>query len=83
MTKLIFERTKPCAELLEPEMKTDLIGDVSDQTENEEDIHTFQRTVFQRKFSCPALVFFRDNCDSEPRDHFVRERSRVHILMIE
>lgn len=83
MTKLIFERTKPCSELLEPDMKTESIEDCPDKTnENQKKIHsdTFQRTIYQRKFSCPALVFFRDNndldCDSvQGQEKFARERS--------
>ena len=74
MTKLIFERTKPCSELLEPDMKTESIQECSDKTsECHEEIQTdpFEAKLNQRKFSCPTLLFFRD----EGQTQFVRERS--------
>ena len=74
MTKLIFERTKPCSELLEPDMKTESIQECPNKTsECYEEIQTdpFERKINQRKFSCPTLLFFRD----EGQEQLVRERS--------
>lgn len=83
MTKLIFERTKPCSELLEQDMKTSKSIQVcSDKTnDNQEDnlSDTIKRTIYQRKLSCPTLEFFRDNnerCDTvQGQKQSVRERS--------
>ena len=85
MTKLIFERTKPCSDLQEPDMKTESIQGCEcpyKTNENQENIQsdTFQRTIYKRKFSCPSLEFFRDNnpmdCDPvQGQNQFVRERS--------
>ena len=85
MTKLIFERTKPCSELQDPDMKTDSMKGCECPYKANEDqeiiqSNTFQRTIYKRKFSCPSLEFFRDNneidCDPvQGQNQFVRERS--------